>query len=207
MGENGGTPRNAACTPQRRPHGTETAEDSRCLLLPTFLRPEGRAPVRARLSPARRRTVRTPRRRGEDTVPCQVGRARSAAFTPQRRPHGTEAAEDSTPLSLATFLRRERRAPSQTSPSPSPRAARAGRGELLIHHVPTMRDEHLLSPALSAVPNGGEGDGGARLSPARRRALRTPRRRGEDTAPYQTAPRPQRRDGLNPNPNHRHQKL
>ena len=167
----------------------------------------------------RRRTLRTV---AGNPPPPVGGYARSAAFMPQRRPRGTEGAKNSTLPSLATFLRRERRAPGtfpgrvrlsparrptvrtprrrgedtapyQTAtPSPSPRKARAGRGmgrgELLTHHNPGLRDEHLLSPTLSSVPNGGEGDGRARLSPARRRTVRTPRRRGEDTAPHQTAP-------------------
>ena len=37
----------------------------------TLKRPAGRAPGRARLAPARRHTVGTPRRRGEDTAPYQ----------------------------------------------------------------------------------------------------------------------------------------
>ena len=82
----GGYVRSAAFMPQRRPQGTGTVEYSTPLSLPTFLRPEGRAPGRARLSPARRQTVRTPRRRGEDTVPYQTAPARSAVTGGTRHP-------------------------------------------------------------------------------------------------------------------------
>ena len=76
-GRSGGAVRTALPTRLRPARGVHAASAwavragaTRCGVR-TLKRPEGRAPGRARLAPARRHTVRTPRRRGEDTAPYQ----------------------------------------------------------------------------------------------------------------------------------------
>ena len=100
--------------------------------------------------------------RARKTAPGGGCGPRSAAFMPQRRPHGMEITENSTLPSFSTFLRRERRAP-RAGGGPHPPAGVAGCAlAASFRRAPTVsRTPHALVPrrfsarARKTAPGGG----------------------------------------------------